>query len=109
MLPGEPKVPPANPYALFTKLMIKSFPRNISSKERLTMVSEKWKECSNEEKEKYKEEQLKLREQYILDLHKFYENLVSPEEKSKFQMRHKSRMNEILSVNISLLDTFSHP
>lgn len=97
-LPFEPKGPPANPYALFTKYIVKTFPKNMTSKDRLTRVSIEWKASQEETKEQYRKDLTELRDQYLLELSKFYATLTSEEDKAIFKTRHKSKMKEIMRL-----------
>ncbi|XP_044263332.1 nucleolar transcription factor 1-like [Tribolium madens] len=73
---GKPQKPPKGPYQLFLKLMMETEEiRKINSRELINYVSDKWRACSEEEKNEYRtrvdqmwaEYDTKL-EEYILTL-----------------------------------------
>lgn len=53
---GKPDKPPNNAYSLFSKLILQGDDiKQVHPKERMNVISSRWKSCSEEEKKQYKE------------------------------------------------------
>ena len=96
---NEPKPPPSNAYALFTRSIVKTFPKNLSSKERLTRVSQEWKVASEKVKDELKQELAVMKQKYMVELAAFLRTLSKEEDLIKFAARHKGKMSDLHSIN----------
>lgn len=53
---GKPIKPPNSAYSLFSRMMLQSEDiKSINSKDRMNVISNQWKNCSEDEKKRYKE------------------------------------------------------
>lgn len=53
---GKPRKPPNSAYSLFSSMMLQSEDmKSINSKDRMNVISNQWKTCSEDEKNEYKE------------------------------------------------------
>ncbi|RZC32331.1 HMG box domain containing protein [Asbolus verrucosus] len=108
---GKPEKPPHSPYHLFTKMMMESENiQKISNKDSINYISEKWKACSEEEKNQYKirmkqmwEEYKKKMDQYLMTLPPEERNEVAEEEfRKRKRAKPKSEVSPQNQVRIKL-------
>ncbi|KAJ3647767.1 hypothetical protein Zmor_019628 [Zophobas morio] len=82
---GKPDKPPHGSYHLFSKMILESDEvRNINSKDLMNYVSEKWRACSDEEKNEYKVRVEQLWEDYHQKLEEYLMTL-PPEDRDRIR------------------------
>ena len=99
---GKPIKPPNSAYSLFSRMMLQSeVIKDVNPKDRMTVIAEKWKNCSEDERKEYNERIIHLREQYKLDFASYLESL--PEEKRQEELKNttpkrrgKNKLEELL-------------
>lgn len=95
---GKPDKPPSNSYSLFSKKLLQSEEiKKISAKERMNHIATLWKNCSEEERNKYKAEVDELTEQYKKDYEKYLESL--PEDKKQLELQKNAPKKKNKSEN----------
>ncbi|XP_044759492.1 nucleolar transcription factor 1-A-like [Coccinella septempunctata] len=83
---GKPDKPPTSAYSLFSKNLLQSDEiKKINFKDRMNHVSSLWKNCTEEEKNKFKAKVDELMEQYKKDYAKYLESL--PEDKKQLELQ----------------------
>lgn len=83
---GKPDKPPTSAYSLFSKNLLQSdVIKKINYKDRMNHIATQWKNCTEEEKNKYKARVDELMEQYKKDYEKYLESL--PEDKKQLEIQ----------------------
>ncbi|KAK9888342.1 hypothetical protein WA026_000597 [Henosepilachna vigintioctopunctata] len=83
---GKPDKPPNSAYSLFSRIMLQSDEiKKINAKDRMNFISTQWKNCSEEDKNNYKNKANELVEQYKKDYEKYLESL--PEDKKQLELQ----------------------
>ncbi|KAL3274365.1 hypothetical protein HHI36_015763 [Cryptolaemus montrouzieri] len=86
---GKPDKPPNSAYSLFSKIMLQSSEvKLINAKDRMNFIATQWKNCSEEDKNMYKNQANELTEQYKKDYKKYLESL--PEDKKQLELQKKA-------------------
>ncbi|MEN2496031.1 MAG: hypothetical protein MHMPM18_000601 [Marteilia pararefringens] len=98
LLPGEPRMPPSNTYALFTKLSFKNMKPDAGSTDRLSRVSEEWRRCGKEVRDQLADELLRMNKEYMQKLAEFYITINDENIREIFEKKHKSRLNSLQKV-----------
>lgn len=82
---GKPKKPPVNNYGLFSKEMLQSNAlEGVPPKERMTMLSQKWKAFSDEERQIYTDKLKVITERYKTEFDAYLNTL--PENEKQLEM-----------------------
>lgn len=82
---GKPRKPPLNNYNLFTKEMLTSITlAGVPPKERMTVIANKWKTFSSEEKQMYTDKLKALTEQYKAEYDAYLQKL--PENEKQIEL-----------------------
>ncbi|XP_027194350.2 nucleolar transcription factor 1-A-like [Dermatophagoides pteronyssinus] len=77
---GMPARPPNSGYMLFSQIMLKEF-KDVPSKEKMVLVAKRWKEMTQEERAKYKEDAQNMMSEYIRKFDDYVHTLPDEEKK----------------------------
>ncbi|XP_015792052.1 nucleolar transcription factor 1-A [Tetranychus urticae] len=87
---GKPERPPSSGYALFSKVELKGI-KDCPAKEKMTLIAHKWKELSQDEKNRYNQEACKKQREYSDKMETYLASLPE-DEKEQFMAEEKYKL-----------------
>lgn len=86
---GKPEKPPNSAYSLFSRVMLASADvKSVNPKERMLLIAQQWKNCTDIEKKEYSDRVKHMLEQYKLQYAAYLENL--PEDKRQEELQNNA-------------------
>ncbi|XP_044257723.1 nucleolar transcription factor 1-like [Tribolium madens] len=87
---GKPAKPPNSAYALFSRVMLQSEQiKSVNPKDRMNYIANKWRTCTEEEQNSYRDQVVNLMAKYKQDYQAYVETL--PEEEQRKILAQKKR------------------
>lgn len=122
---GKPTKPPNSAYSLFVREILQSEnAKLLPAKERLNFVSVQWKTCTEEDKQRYKDEHTQMMERYKLDYDEYLKSLPEDQRDKELQKttpkrrkieehseapKRKKRKSEELTASPGEMSKFQEP